>query len=432
MFEVGDEVYSKRFGEGFVTDVDDNALYIYPIHVQWKNSCKRSIFTPEGKYNSSFNDPDTDICFLKVGKFQLGDHVYSKHFGEGVVEHIDDPKTNTYPVQVYWTGACPRSFNSCEFYTPDGVFNKLYPQPDNDIIHMFKLQDRVFYPFYGKGTVVGDYKTAVPYPIKVFWDKTYFADEPCSHFSRDGRMSLHMIDGDENFRLTLLEDIPKEETGGSEVGQIASVIDHNIEKTQDSKSMVEDKKFMETCRRIDAEHKEFKVGDYVYSQFSGVGQIVKIGKNENLEYPIEVKWCENKTDSVFEYDFFTLDGRFFSDRKYALRDIVHIEDSDYEGKDEGTVERMEDALDKKVEDAINPSHYKVKGLPEAIDIMNHLMDSKQYEGFLWGNILKYAYRYGRKGDKAETAGKIAWYANQLKDLAEESEKNEEDDTETTH
>lgn len=244
MFEVGDEVYSKRFGEGIVTDVDDNDLYIYPIHVQWKNSCKRSIFTPEGKYNISFNDPDTDICFLKVGKFQIG--------------------------------------------------------------------------------------------------------------------------------------------------------------------------------------------DYVYSQFSGVGQIIKIGKNENLEYPIEVKWCENKTDSVLEYDFFTLDGRFFSDRKYALRDIVHIEDSDYEGKDEGTVERMEDALDKKVEDAINPSHYKVKGLPEAIDMMNHLMDSNQYEGFLWGNILKYAYRYGRKGDKAETAGKIAWYANQLKDLAEESEKNEEDDIETTH
>lgn len=33
MFEVGDEVYSKRFGEGVVTDVDDNDLYIYPIHV---------------------------------------------------------------------------------------------------------------------------------------------------------------------------------------------------------------------------------------------------------------------------------------------------------------------------------------------------------------------------------------------------------------
>lgn len=331
MFDVGDEVYSGRFGEGIVTDVDNNDLYIYPIHVQWKDSCKRSIFTPEGRYNISFNDPDVDICILKVGKFKVGDHVYSKHFGEGVVERINDPKTNTYPVQVYWIGAVPRSFNASEYFTKDGKFNHRYPQPDNDIIHMFKLQDRVFYPYYGKGTVVGDFKTDVPYPIRVFWDKPYFADEPYSHFSRDGRMSLHRIDGDENFKLMLLKDVPKEETGGSEMGQIAGVINYEI-----SKKMHED--------------------------------------------------------------------------------------------DEGTVERMEDALNKKVEDAVNPSHYRVEGLPDAIDIINHLMHREQYEGFLWGNILKYAYRYGRKGDKAETAGKIEWYARQLKELAEVMK----NDSEGTH
>lgn len=80
MFDVGDEVYSKMFGEGFVTDVDDNDLYLYPIHVQWKNSSKRDIFTSEGKYDIHFNDPDKDICILKVGGFQVGDHVISKHF----------------------------------------------------------------------------------------------------------------------------------------------------------------------------------------------------------------------------------------------------------------------------------------------------------------------------------------------------------------
>lgn len=137
MFDVGDEVYSKRFGEGFVTDVDDNDMYIYPIHVQWKNSCRRSIFTPEGRYNVSFNDPDTDICFLKTGLFKVGDHVISKHFGEGVVERIADSKTEKYPVQVYWIGECPRSFESCEYYTPDGKFDLLYPNPDNDIAHTF-------------------------------------------------------------------------------------------------------------------------------------------------------------------------------------------------------------------------------------------------------------------------------------------------------
>lgn len=67
-------------------------------------------------------------------------------------------------------------------------------------------------------------------------------------------------------------------------------------------------------------------------------------------------------------------------------------------------------------DVINPSHYRVEGIPEAIDIMRGLMSTEQIEGFLWGNIIKYAYRYGRKGDKKETAGKIKWYADKLEYL----------------
>lgn len=350
MFSVGDEVYSKRFGEGVVICVDDNDLYIYPIHVQWKNSGKRSIFTPEGKYNIHFNDPDVDICLLKGGEFKVGDHVISKHFGEGVVTHIADLEQNEYPIEVHWTGAVPRSFNSSEYFTVAGKFNYRYPKPDYDIVHK---------------------------------------------------------EGDEE-----------------KVGQIAGVINHEISKKEYEKMMGESEKF--------------KVGDYVYSPFAGVGEIIKIGTNEDLEYPIQVKWCDQKPTSTFAYDFFTRDGRFYSDRKNLNKDIVPVEEVDFEfeEKDDGTIERMEDALHKKVEDAVNPSHYKIKGLPEAIDIINHLMHRCQLEGFLWGNILKYAYRYGRKGDKAETAGKIEWYARQLKELGEceaENEKgNEKDDTEKTH
>lgn len=272
--------------------------------------------------------------------------------------------------------------------------------------------DRVFAPFHKYGTIVEIDETDRSYPITVKWDESYYKiGIDLSTFTEDGY--LFFGDKTENTKITKVE--------GEKMGQIASVIDYNIAKRQDSKSMVEDKKFMETCRRIDAENEKFKVGDQVYSQFSGVGKIVKIDKNENLEYPIEVKWFEPKTTSTFQYDFFTIDGRFYSDRRNALRDIVPVKeiDMEFEGKDEGTVERMEDALNKKVDDAINPSHYKVDGLPEAIDIINHLMHREQYEGFLWGNILKYTYRFGRKGNKAETAGKIEWYAKQLKELEEE-------------
>lgn len=85
---------------------------------------------------------------------------------------------------------------------------------------------------------------------------------------------------------------------------------------------------------------------------------------------------------------------------------------------DGEVEVRVDAIEKIEDSAIDPSYYQVEGIPEAIEIMEYLMAKEQFEGFLWGNIIKYAYRYGRKGDKKETAGKIAWYATKLKELEE--------------
>lgn len=363
------------------------------------------------------------------------------------------------------------------------------------------------------------------------WDKPYFADEPYSNFSRDGHMSRHMIVGDENFKLKLLEDVPKEETGGSEMGQIASVTNHEIvqkergkmqdegrkfkvgdrvfsfhyglgviedifnnydpfsmivhwdkdsnkaahpdtrnsytldgkfyaddtdsprdiilvdeeesestvEKKPDAKSIEEDKKFMAECKKIDEEGKKFKVGERVWSPYFGGGTVVTTESEAGAVFPIEVDWDDKHLGA---FDYFTEDGKYTVDGEQPEMGIYHIDPEaaakslpnimeeladDEEDDDEGTVERMEEGLNKKVEDAINPSHYRVEGLPEAIDIINHLMHRCQLEGFLWGNILKYAYRYGRKGDKAETAGKIEWYARQLKELCEcEAEKEEGD------
>lgn len=167
---------------------------------------------------------------------------------------------------------------------------------------------------------------------------------------------------------------------------------------------------------MNTKSEKFEVGDHVWSPHFGEGIITGIDYRERPLYPIAVEWTKEVQPYHGHHDFFMLNGQY----------AVALPDSDYdivsmEGKpkdDEGVVERMEDALSKKVDDAINPSHYRVEGLPESIDIINHLMHREQYEGFLWGNILKYAYRYGLKGDKAETAGKIAWYAQKLKELGE--------------
>ena len=163
---------------------------------------------------------------------------------------------------------------------------------------------------------------------------------------------------------------------------------------------------------------KFKVGDKVWSPHFGAGIVINVYDDAN-PYPVEVKWVSGANNiALRESDYFTKDGEFDytgDNPDMAIMPLEVIDLSDLYG-DTGVVDRMMDALDKKTDDAINPLHYKVKGLPEAYEIMTHLMHREQLEGFYWGNILKYAYRYGRKGDKKETAGKIKWYAEKLEEV----------------
>lgn len=211
---------------------------------------------------------------------------------------------------------------------------------------------------------------------------------------------------------------------------------------------------------------KFKVGDRVYYSYHGLGTVTA-NHNDGRLYPIDVKW--DKSPKGYEVSTFTKDGFLVvslgdcgdSDKLTVIGNILSKEEETEEAAAEdnalkvgdrvwlnaiekgtiirfcpneetcivnsefdGEVEVRVDALEKIEDSAINPTHYQVEGIPEAIEIMKHLMTKEQLEGFLWGNILKYAYRYGRKGDKAETAGKIAWYANQLKAVEEWRTQNE--------
>lgn len=67
-----------------------------------------------------------------------------------------------------------------------------------------------------------------------------------------------------------------------------------------------------------------------------------------------------------------------------------------------------------------PSYYQTAGI-QPIEIMRALMTQEQFEGFLWGNIIKYAYRYGKKEDKEKTAAKIEQYAKWLKEILDEED-----------
>ena len=126
------------------------------------------------------------------------------------------------------------------------------------------------------------------------------------------------------------------------------------------------------------------------------------GKPQDVRYVIAVKFDTWKNEVMYSEDGKT-PGIFIDSDPEAY--VLH------HGK------TGKEPLYKPKQSPINPSHYRVEGIPEAIDIMRGLMTDEQLEGFLWGNIIKYAYRYGRKGDtqgaKTETAAKIKWYADAM-------------------
>lgn len=284
----------------------------------------------------------------------------------------------------------------------------------------FRLGDSVYFPYHGYGTIIGLHNDGREYPIEVRWEASPHGQE-VNTFTKDGFLTRNGAEGnvppDSKLRdqLTVVDKSPLKKAE---------------EMAEESKFKVGDRVFYPyygmgtVIANYKADERTFPIEvqwdhsptNYPVSTFYGFGVVYSVNSVADSAYPVVVKW-ENNPNNAKESNtnnFYTVDGKFRADGSEAERDIYPLKISS--DLDEEAVDPMIETPDKNVDDAISPSHYKVKGLPEAIDIINHLMHREQYEGYLWGNILKFAYRYGRKGDKADTAGKIAWYANQLREL----------------
>jgi hypothetical protein len=72
-------------------------------------------------------------------------------------------------------------------------------------------------------------------------------------------------------------------------------------------------------------------------------------------------------------------------------------------------------------DAVNhPSHYKSGGI-EAIEGIEASMGPEAFAGYLKGNIMKYMWRYERKGKPIEDLRKARWYLDRLIGLREDKD-----------
>lgn len=171
-------------------------------------------------------------------------------------------------------------------------------------------------------------------------------------------------------------------------------------------------------------NKDIKLHDRVHSERWGNGTVVYIDEKGDI-LPLLVLF-DNK--SHYLHDGLNSKKTEEVSKTYDLENrcywcSVEEEDIDIDtycvvtplrAKSTEEEEEVEDKSPARVIDDVNPSYYNVEGASQPIEDMEALMTPEQFEGFLWGNIIKYTKRFGRKGDKVLTLGKIIWYADRLK------------------
>ena len=87
------------------------------------------------------------------------------------------------------------------------------------------------------------------------------------------------------------------------------------------------------------------------------------------------------------------------------------------GNDFMRYKEVRDALNADVDVVNSPPHHKTGGI-EAIEGIEASMGPEAYAGYLKGNIMKYMWRYERKGKPIEDLKKARWYLDRLIGLRE--------------
>ena len=72
-----------------------------------------------------------------------------------------------------------------------------------------------------------------------------------------------------------------------------------------------------------------------------------------------------------------------------------------------------------INDPVNPDHYKKTYAKEVIDLLQASLTPEEFKGYCKGNMLKYRFRAGYKGDRDEDLKKSNWYQDKLREVSDE-------------
>ena len=118
----------------------------------------------------------------------------------------------------------------------------------------------------------------------------------------------------------------------------------------------------------------------------------------------------SEVDLIVNYDNLTY--------YYKVKDIKNIEELlQYLDKLANTCDvalenNARETKEVKLDNVNHPTHY-TKGTMECLNVIKACLSNSEFKGFLKGNILKYMYRKGDKGDALEDLNKACWYAKKL-------------------
>ena len=82
------------------------------------------------------------------------------------------------------------------------------------------------------------------------------------------------------------------------------------------------------------------------------------------------------------------------------------------------MEQLTESKTRKIDtgDMVNhPPHY-TDGEVECIEAIKSSMSTRQYLGYLKGNIMKYIWRFDKKGNADQDLEKAIWYLNRMLDV----------------
>lgn len=127
----------------------------------------------------------------------------------------------------------------------------------------------------------------------------------------------------------------------------------------------------------------------------------------------------SEVDIIFNYDglanYYKFKGKHMEKEFNDIEELFQYLDKLADTPDDAIVNNTRKTKEVKPDNINHPTHYN-KGTMECLDVIKACLSSSEFRGFLKGNVIKYMYRKGDKGDALEDLNKACWYAKKLEEL----------------